>query len=176
MSLPDSLSTEIARFLLRELSALQRELDAYPDERLIWRIPPGAPNSAGTLALHLCGNIRHYVGALLGDTGYVRDRDAEFETRDVPRERLLEEVEATKKTVASVLPAVPDSSLSDPYPETMRGVTLGCREALYHLAAHFAYHLGQVDYHRRLVTGDSSGIDAMSPAALSTSAGPDSGG
>lgn len=163
---PSDLTAEIALFLLRELDSLRRELEAYSDERLIWHVPRGAPNSAGTLALHLAGNIQHYIGALLGDTGYSRDRDAEFATRDLPRADLLEHVTAARRTVASVLPEVADSSLGEPFPEPMRGVTLTRRQALLHVAAHLAYHVGQIDYHRRLVTEDASGIDAVSPALL----------
>ena len=73
--MPSNLPAEIARSLLRELDTLRREVEAYPDDESVWGLPPGAPNSAGTLTLHLAGNLQHYVGALLGGTGYVRDRD-----------------------------------------------------------------------------------------------------
>lgn len=160
------LSSELTRFLLRELACLRRELEAYPDEDLIWRVPPGAPNSAGTLALHLSGNIQHYIGAVLGGNDYTRDREAEFTTRGLSRADLLDHVVAAERSVSSILPAIHDSSLSEPFSERMRGVTLSRREALIHVAVHLAYHIGQVDYHRRLVTGDSSGVDAVSPAML----------
>ncbi len=160
------LSADIARFLLRELDALRRELAAYPDEELIWSVPPGAPNSAGTLALHMAGNLQHYIGALLGDSDYVRDRDAEFATRDLSRQTLLDQVAAAEDTIAAVLPALAESRLEEPFPEAMRGETLSTREALLQLALHLAYHLGQVDYHRRLLTGDGASIDALSPVAL----------
>jgi uncharacterized damage-inducible protein DinB len=163
---PHDLTTEIGRVLQRELASLRRELEAYPDEDLIWHVPQGAPNSAGTLALHLAGNIQHYVGAILGGTGYVRDRHAEFATRDLSRGSLLDHVAAAEEAVRSVLPAVTDASLSDSFPEAMRGVTLSRCQALLHLATHLAYHVGQVDYHRRLVTKDPAGIDAISPVRL----------
>src|SRR5437764_673264 len=88
------LSTWIAGILVRDLRALRREVEAFADERDLWRVPPGIGNSAGTLALHLAGNIRHYIGAVLGGTGYVRDRDAEFALRDVPRTDLLADIDA----------------------------------------------------------------------------------
>src|SRR3989442_15671856 len=83
------LTTWIAAILRRDLGALRREIEAYADERDIWRVAPGISNCAGTLALHLGGNIQFFVGAVLAGTGYVRDRDAEFARRDVPRAELL---------------------------------------------------------------------------------------
>jgi uncharacterized damage-inducible protein DinB len=164
--MPHQLCTDLARLLERELASLRRELEAYPDEELIWRVPAGAPNSAGTLALHLAGNIQHFVGAILGATGYVRDRDAEFATRDLPRDSLLDHIAAAEEVVRAVLPTVADASLREPYPQAMRGVTLSQQQMLLHVAAHLAYHVGHVDYHRRLVTGDATGIDAVSPVRL----------
>ena len=160
------LSSELTRFFLRELACLRRELEAYPDEDLIWHVPSGAPNSSGTLALHLSGNIQHYIGAILGGNDYARDRDAEFTTRGLSRADLLDHVAAAERTVSAILPQIHDSSLTEPFSEPMRGVTLSKREAFLHVAMHLAYHIGQVDYHRRLVTGDSSGVDAVSPALL----------
>ena len=164
--MPSDLPAEIARFLLRELDSLRREIEAYPDEELIWSLPPGAPNSAGTLTLHVSGNLQHYVGTILGGTDYTRDRDAEFETRGLSRQSLLDHVASAERAIVSVLPTVPESILADPFPEPMRGETLTTREALLHVAVHLAYHVGQVDYHRRLLTGDTKGVDALSPVAL----------
>ena len=77
----------------RDLRTLRRELEAYPDETRLWQTVPGMANTAGTLALHLVGNLRFFVGGTLGDTGYVRNRPAEFSRRDVPRRDLIEEIE-----------------------------------------------------------------------------------
>lgn len=164
--MPSSLQADLTTFILRELAALRREIEAYPGEDLIWSLPSGAPNSAGTLALHLAGNLQHYVGALLGDTGYVRDREAEFASRDVSRRDLLRQIDAAERAVRSVLPSLPEDALEDPFPEPMRGVTVSTRQALLQVATHLAYHLGQVDYHRRLLTEDGKGVDAMSPVAI----------
>ena len=160
------LPSAIARFLLRELDSLRREIEAYPDEELIWSVPPGAPNSAGTLTLHLSGNLQHFVGTILGGTDYVRDRDAEFATRGLSRQSLMDHVASAEGTIASVLPTLGESVLADPFPESMRGETLSTREALLHVTVHLAYHVGQIDYHRRLVTGDTRGVDVLSPDAL----------
>jgi len=68
---------DLSRVLVRDLRTLAAELDAYPDDASVWACPPGIPNAAGTLVLHVAGNLRHFVGARMGGTGYVRDRAAE---------------------------------------------------------------------------------------------------
>lgn len=158
----------IAHFLRRELRSLRLELEAYPDERQIWALPPGLPNSAGTLALHLAGNLRHYVGAVLGGSGYVRNRDEEFSARDVPRAAILDQIAAADAVVASTLPRLTDAQLAQPFPEPIREHYLETGDLLMQLAVHLAYHLGQLSYHRRLVTGDPRGVGALSAAELAT--------
>lgn len=158
----------LENFLLRELRTLRLELEAFPDERQIWALPPGLPNSSGTLALHLAGNLQHYIGALLGQTGYVRNRDYEFAARDLPRQTLLDEISRAEAAIRATLPGLTEAQLSQEYPEALRGHFLETREFLLHLAVHLAYHLGQVSYHRRLVTGNAQGVGALSPVELST--------
>lgn len=153
-------------FLRRELRSLRRELEAYPDEQLLWTLPPGLPNSAGTLALHLAGNLRHYVGALLGGTGYIRNRDEEFAARDLPRAALLEQISKAEAAIESTLPHLSDAQMSQPFPEPIREHHLQTGELLVQLAVHLAYHLGQISYHRRLVTGNAQGVGALSAAEL----------
>ncbi len=152
--------------LVRDLEGLQRELNAYPNETDLWALPSGIPNSAGTLALHMCGNIRHFIGARLGETGYMRDRDAEFDRRDVPRAELVAEIDRAIADVRAALSALPVEDLENPFPDAVGGVRLQTGDFLLHLVAHFGYHLGQVDYHRRSVTGVSKPVGIMSPKGL----------
>ena len=152
----------IGGVLARELRTLAQELLAYEDETELWKVPPGIGNSAGTLALHLCGNLRHFVGATLGDSGYERDRPAEFERRDVPRDELLAEIEATAADVQRALAGLDERRLAEPFPLEIAGVRPDTGDFLIHLVTHLAYHLGQIDYHRRLVTGSSGTVDALS--------------
>src|SRR5438477_12279843 len=91
--------TWIKGAMVRDLKALKRELEAYGQEYHIWKIPPGATNSAGNLALHMAGNLQHFIGAQFGGTGYVRNRDVEFNRKDVPRVELLREVDATIQVI-----------------------------------------------------------------------------
>jgi uncharacterized damage-inducible protein DinB len=162
------LPAAIAAILDRDLQALRREVEAYPDERSLWQAVPGVINTTGTLVLHLAGNIQHYLGARLGGTGYVRDRAAEFARRDVPRAELLREIAAARSAVRASLANLSDGELAADYPEAIAGVRLATGEYLVHLTTHFAYHLGQVDYHRRVVTGNEHGVGAMRPADLSS--------
>jgi len=114
----------IKTLMLRELRALRRQIEAYPDESLLWAQPDGVSNTAGNLALHLSGNLQHFVGAKLGGTGYVRDRDAEFARRDVGRAEILREIDATSAAVAQTLDRVGDDGLSAPFPEPILQKTI----------------------------------------------------
>jgi len=165
---PPTLQATVAAVLARDLATLRRELEAYADERAIWATPPGAPNAAGTLALHLAGNLRHYLGAVLGGDGYVRDRDAEFARRDVPRAELLADIAEAEAAVHRALAALPDARLAEEFPQPVGERRVRIADYLVHLTVHLAYHLGQVDYHRRLVTGDGRGVGAVSPRELAS--------
>jgi uncharacterized damage-inducible protein DinB len=162
------LASTIAAILDRDLRTLRREVEAYADERDLWRTAPGTPNVAGTLVLHLAGNLQHYIGACLGGSGYVRDRAAEFARRDVPRAELIREIEAARAAVTTALAGLTEKRLAGDFPEPIADRRVATGEYLVHLATHFAYHLGQIDYHRRLVTGNRDGVGAMRPAELSS--------
>lgn len=160
-----------AAIIARELSALKREIESYPTEESIWLLPSGIPNSAGTLTLHLIGNLQYLIGTQLGNTGYVRHREAEFATRDVSREDLVRGIEETIAVVEAVLPAVGEDRLAETYPIEVAGVRVRTDDFLVHLCAHLAYHLGQVDYHRRLLAAPGS-VGAMATPDLVTARKP----
>ncbi|HKT61438.1 MAG TPA: DUF664 domain-containing protein [Gemmatimonadales bacterium] len=160
------LASGVAAILDRELRTLRRELEAYPDERQIWQDVPGLPNSAGTLALHLAGNLQHYIGARWGGTGYVRNRDAEFSRRGVGRAELVAEIERARAAITAALSRVPEEALEQDFPELIAEAHIRTDEYLVHLCAHFAYHLGQLDSHRRIVTGNAAGVGAVRPVEL----------
>jgi hypothetical protein len=152
----------------RDLGALRRELEAYPDEEWIWVRPPGHPNSAGVLSRHLAGNLQHFIGAVLGGSGYRRDRDAEFQAPPWARSRLLEELTRTERVVITTLEHLGEEQLSSPYPQKVGERELGTTDFLVHLAVHCGFHLGQVDYHRRTVTGSETSIAPMGITTLAT--------
>lgn len=157
----------VAKLIVRDLRALGRELDAYPTEEAVWAVPPGISNSAGTLTLHLIGNLQHFIGAQLGRSGYLRDRDAEFTTRDTPRAELAKGLESTIAMVEATVPSLTEEQLEAPFPIDVAGVQVRTDDFLVHLAVHLGYHLGQVDYHRRLTSAPGT-VGTMAIPELAT--------
>jgi uncharacterized damage-inducible protein DinB len=162
----------IPRLLVRELEAFERELGLFPSDELVWSTLPGISNPAGTLALHVAGNLQHFVGAVLGGTGYVRDRDGEFRRRGASRAELRGEIRRAIRVVESVLPGLTPEALAREYPDAVGGVRFPTGLFLLHLCTHAAHHLGQAGYLRRALTGESRNADAISVKALSGKASP----
>ncbi len=151
----------ITNVITRELKALRREIESYPSDGDLWELQAGIANPGGNLALHLAGNLQYFVGNVLGKNGYVRNRDAEFGSRDVPRAELLHEIDNAIAAVELGMSKVKEEDLSKPFPEKIGGVSSSTGAFLAHFATHLAYHLGQVDYHRRMLTGESKTVKAM---------------
>ncbi|HEX2717348.1 MAG TPA: DUF1572 family protein, partial [Gemmatimonadaceae bacterium] len=118
------------------------------------------------LALHIAGNLQHFIGAVLGGTGYVRDRDAEFARRDVSRDEILREIDAAIAAIERGLQSIGDDALPGVYPEKVAGREVVTADYLVHLSSHLSYHLGQLDYHRRIVTGDGRTVNAVAAKDL----------
>jgi uncharacterized damage-inducible protein DinB len=156
----------VQTMVLRELAAVRRSVEAYPNDESLWILPSGLPNAGGTLVLHLAGNLQHYFGAVLGGSAYQRDRPAEFSRRDVPRAEMLAELDAARVAIEHTIPQLTEEVLAAPYPERIAGHVVTTDIFLVHLASHVAYHLGQLDYHRRVVTGDALGVGALSAAEI----------
>ena len=152
--------------LRRDLDTLARELALYPDDASLWVPVPGQPTSGGNLALHLAGNLRHFIGATLGGTGYVRDRDREFSSTGLSREAVIGEVHRAAAEVDATLAGLDAARVAGPFPLPIQNITLGTEVVLLHLASHLAFHLGQVDYHRRAVTGDRTSVAPLALAPL----------
>lgn len=152
--------------LVRELEAFCREVEAFPDDELPWRRVPGIANSCGNLALHAAGNLQHFVGARLGGTGYVRNRDLEFARRSGTRGEVVSELRRAIDVVQTVLEGLPDAAWAQAYPEAVGGARLPTGAFLVHLATHLAYHLGQADYLRRILTGENRAAGPVGIAAL----------
>jgi hypothetical protein len=154
--------SDLRTILLRELDALRREIALYPDDEMPWTTRTGLPNTGGTLALHLVGNLRHFIGAQLGGTGYVRNREVEFSSDRLTRADILEEIDKARTDVDRTLRSLDPARLDEPVRLPFGDQTIVTRLLLLHLLAHLAYHLGQVDYHRRTVTGDTASANALS--------------
>jgi uncharacterized damage-inducible protein DinB len=146
------MTTDILKPLFaRDLQRLKTEIAAYTNEALLWHTEKGIANSAGNLCLHLIGNLNTYLGAVLGNTGYVRQRELEFSLKDVPRAELLAKLDATAKVVNEVLDKLKPADLEKEYPMQVFEQPLTTAQFLAHLTTHLAYHLGQINYHRRLL-------------------------
>lgn len=135
----------------RDLNKLKDEIKAYDNEEKLWASPEGISNSAGNLTLHLIGNLNHFIGALLGNTGYVRNRDAEFTLKNIPRTVLMTDIEKTIDVVNSTITGLNDEQLKEIFPQDKWNQHNTTGFLLTHLATHLNYHLGQINYHRRLV-------------------------
>jgi uncharacterized damage-inducible protein DinB len=166
--MPTSMRVALKTVMLRELRALDREIAAYPDDASVWTTPAGAPNSAGNLAMHLAGNLRHFIGATLGGTDYKRDRDAEFSTRGLSREELRAIINDAIDELTRAFDSMTDEQLDGEYPLPIQDRKFRTSDYLVHLAVHLSYHLGQIDYHRRLSTPRGESVDTVSPKELTS--------
>ena len=155
------LATTVATLLARDLGAFRRSLAAYPDDAAVWAPAAGLPNSAGTLALHAAGNLRHFVGAVLGGSTYVRRREEEFSLRGLPRVELDALLARAAEEVRATLDRLDPAMLDREYPAPAGGLRVTTGDFLVHLCTHLAFHLGQADAHRRAVTGNPEGIGAV---------------
>lgn len=137
-------------YLQQHLQQLRDEINAYENEADLWIVAPGITNSGGNLCYHLTGNLQHFIGAALGNTGYVRDRPLEFSIKDLPRTVLLQEIDTTSKMIEVVLAQVND--LEADYPADFFAPQNTVAHYLFRFLTHLDYHLGQINYHRRLLS------------------------
>ena len=135
----------------RDLQKLIAEINLYKDEDNLWLVKEGISNSAGNLCLHLVGNLNHFIGATLCNTGYVRHRDDEFSLKNIPRQDLLMNIENCILMVNVALKALPEEDLVKDFPLEVFGRIVKTDFMLLHLATHLNYHMGQINYHRRLL-------------------------
>lgn len=135
----------------RDLDRLKNEIEAYQQENNLWKTDQKVTNSAGNLCLHLIGNLNHFIGAQLGNTNYVRQRELEFSTKDVPRSELIEKIKETAIVVDNVLNHLTEEDLNKEYSRAPGEEKMSTTYFLIHYLAHLDYHLGQINFHRRLL-------------------------
>jgi uncharacterized damage-inducible protein DinB len=149
---PNYMMIEILKSLFnRDLERLKNEIGQYKDESMLWQTDKNISNSAGNLCLHLIGNLNSFIGATLGGSGYIRNRELEFVLKDVAREELLAKIDETVLTVNSTLDKLTEIDLANEYPVLILEKKINTRLFLCHLTTHLSYHLGQINYHRRLL-------------------------
>lgn len=135
----------------RDLNILKFEIESYQNETNLWKIESNISNSAGNLCLHLIGNLNTYIGAQFGKTGYIRNRALEFSLKDISKTELLSKIEATRIVVNNALDVIYEEDLNTEYPILVFQNKTSTEFMLIHLTTHLAYHLGQINYHRRLL-------------------------
>ena len=144
--------TETLKLLFeRDLKKLRDEIEAYKTEKNIWQVEKNIKNSAGNLCLHLIGNLNWFIGAQLGATGYIRHRELEFSSTNIPKDDLLLEIDKTRSVLDNTLDKITESQLELEYPILVFDKKTTTYYFLIHLSTHLAYHLGQINYHRRLI-------------------------
>jgi hypothetical protein len=142
---------EFIQLYERDLTRLRTEIEAFRSEANLWTRVANIPNPAGNLCLHLVGNLKTYIGKNLGNIAYLRNREAEFSLIMLPRTELLQQIDETRLAVISTLELLDESKLQEMYSEQVLGFEMTTGYFLIHLAAHLSYHLGQINYLRRIL-------------------------
>ncbi len=142
---------DLAPLFDRDLNRLFQEIDAYPDDETLWQVLPGISNSGGNLCLHLVGNLNEYIGRIWGGIPYERNRAYEFSATGLPKATLLAMLSATREMLTHVFDSLSESDTSEPYPQDVLRYPMTTGYFLIHLQGHLNYHLGQINYHRRLL-------------------------
>ena len=146
-----STATDLASLFRRDLAKLGQQIESFPDDEGVWRTLPGVTNTAGNLALHLEGNLREFVGRQLGQLPYQRNRDLEFSARGVSRQELGACLTALGESIPKVIENLSEEQMEQEYPQVVLGSAMSTSEFLIHLYGHLNWHLGQVDYLRRIL-------------------------
>jgi uncharacterized damage-inducible protein DinB len=135
----------------RDLLRLKSEIDLYKDESKIWIVEKNIANSAGNLCLHLIGNLNTYIGAEFGKTNYVRNRELEFSLKNISKKELIDKIDNTILVVDKSLQSITEEELKNENQILVSDKKATLEFLLIHLTTHLTYHLGQINYHRRLL-------------------------
>ena len=145
------LNNVLATLYERDLRKLIEEINLFKNEEDLWKITGSVKNSSGNLTLHIIGGLNHHIGATLAHTGYVRDRPQEFAKKDVPRKELVAQLEALIVLIKSTLDNFTDAQMEAEFPVVFDDAYNSNSYVLVRLYAHLEYHLGQVNYLRRIL-------------------------
>lgn len=145
----------ISVFFERDLDKLIQEINSFNNEQDIWKTKTGITNSAGNLTMHLLGNLNHFIGKTLGNTGYVRNRDEEFSIKNISREKLVADIHSLQEVIKKTLPGLSPEDLKKEFPIPIRNEMFSTENMLTYLLGHLNYHLGQANYLRRMLEAES---------------------
>ncbi len=143
--------TTLQTLFNRDLNRLKVEIELYQNDAQIWAVDKQVSNSAGNLCLHLVGNLNTYIGSALGKTDYIRNRPLEFSLKNIATSDLLLQIDSTISTTTTTLNSLTEEDLQKEYPIIVFEQKTSTEFMLIHLTTHLAYHLGQINYHRRLL-------------------------
>ena len=141
----------IVTFFENDINKLINEISLFKDDESLWKTKEGILNSAGNLTLHLLGNLNHFIGSTLGHTDFIRNRDDEFSLKNVARETLISDLKELQLTIKEILPKLSQEELQQDFPIKIREQVFTTQNMLIYLLSHFNYHLGQVNYLRRML-------------------------
>jgi hypothetical protein len=142
---------EFERCFTKDLTSLSKEIELCDEKTLLWIVVPGITNSIGNLTQHLIGNLNHFIGATLGETGYVRNREAEFSERYFTKAELISELGKTSEMLEKVLGSLTQEQLDKTFPYEPFGYSMTTNHMIAKLTYHLGYHLGQINYLRRIL-------------------------
>ena len=151
-----TMTSDLALLFRRDLARLRQEVEAFPNDEALWQTLPGVANAAGNLALHIEGNLREYIGRQLGKLPYDRNRELEFSTKGMSRSDLGTRIAELRRSIPEVIEHLSSGQLEAEYPEVVLEIATSTRQLLIHLHGHLNWHLGQIDYLRRVLLGDGA--------------------
>jgi len=153
-----SITSELAALFRRDLAKLSKQIEDFPTDEALWQTLPGVKNAAGNLALHIEGNLSEFVGRQLGGLPYQRNRPLEFSSKEGSRAELSARLAKLRQSIPAVIEGLTADQLEREYPEIVLGAATSTQEFLVHLYGHLNWHIGQMDYLRRLLTKDEAPV------------------
>lgn len=157
-----SMLADVCLMLTRDVDSFIREVELFATDEQLWQTVPGVTNSAGNLAVHIAGNLQHFIGARLGGSAYIRDREREFQRRAGTRDEVIQDLTNARAMVVATLTGFEEGRLDAPMPGAPNDMSIPTGRFLLHLVAHTAFHLGQAGYLRRtLAGGDAQSANPM---------------
>jgi hypothetical protein len=157
----NSITENLGILITRELNTFITEIEMFPDDESVWKTVPGISNSVGNLALHVCGNLQHFIGTVLGNSDYVRNREAEFNATSGSKAELINEITKTIDVIKQVLPKLTDDQLKSIYPIKFDDFKIPTNRFLIHLSIHLGMHLGQAGCLRRTLTKNNTSTSPL---------------
>lgn len=148
-----TMASDLAPLFRRDLTRLSQQVEAFPNDEALWQTLPGVTNAAGNLALHIEGNLREYIGRQLGKLPYTRNRELEFSTKGMSRRELGTRIAELRRSIPEVIEHLSSEQLDTEYPKVVLEIATSTRQLLIHLHGHLNWHLGQIDYLRRVLIG-----------------------